>query len=359
MRECKQRLRLNFIVMIAIVLLLAGTFLQGCNARADKDDEAQGANNTASSAPASLSVQNGRIVLTLDAQSQKQLGLSTVSLTEGLVRKQMEVPAVVLSALELARLRNSYVAAQAQLGKSQANLEVASKEYERLKGLYQENQNASAKAMEAAEGAMKGDKADENATRQQLDSQESVVQQQWGPVVAQWIVGKAPLLEEVLAQRKMLVQITIPSEETLSPPVDISLRTSRENLEARFVSLYPQVDPRIQGRPYLYVTPARSGVIPGTNLIARFAAGKTMRGFVIPQSAVVWSEGQAWIYRQLAANQFSRFVAATDIPVEKGFLMTKGLSAGDRVVVRGAQTLLSEELLLQGQGASASDTDTD
>jgi hypothetical protein len=79
----------------------------------------------------------------------------------------------------------------------------------------------------------------------------------------------------------------------------------------------------------------------------------------VPESAIIWSEGQAWIYRQLSSNQFSRFPAATDTHVETGFLLTKDVSQGDRVVVRGAQASLSEELLLEGQGSAAPDTDTD
>jgi hypothetical protein len=348
------------IVALAVVPLLAGAFLQGCTARGDKDDEDQARKTGGAAAPAGITVQNGRIILTLDAPSQKRLGLGTVALSESYVRLQLSVPAVVLSAQDLTNLCNGYVSAQAQLQKTQANLGVATKEYRRLKNLYQDNQNASAKALEAAEGTMQGDKADENAAQQQLDLQASLVRQQWGTAVAGWVSGNTAALERVLAQRDMLVQVTIPPDNTVSPPPAISLDVAGgQHLPASFVSAFPRVDPRIQGHAFLYITAARSGVIPGMNLIAHLATGKPMRGFVVPESAVVWSEGQAWIYRQFAANQFSRFVAATDTPVQKGFLVTKGLSEGDRVVVRGAQALLSEELLLQGQGASAPDTDTD
>jgi hypothetical protein len=47
----------------------------------------------------------------------------------------------------------------------------------------------------------------------------------------------------------------------------------------------------------------------------------------------------------------------TDIPVERGFFVAKGFSPGDRVLIQGAQALLSEELLLHGQAGGAIDED--
>jgi hypothetical protein len=80
-----------------------------------------------------------------------------------------------------------------------------------------------------------------------------------------------------------------------------------------------------------------------------------MRGVIIPASAVVWSEGKAWTYLQPAPNQFSRRELATDIPVNEGYFVGSGFSAGSKVVKRGAQSLFSEESVLQGYGGGASD----
>jgi hypothetical protein len=48
---------------------------------------------------------------------------------------------------------------------------------------------------------------------------------------------------------------------------------------------------------------------------------------------------------------------ATDIPVEKGFFVAEGFSTGIKLVIQGAQALLSEELLLHGQGGGETDAD--
>jgi hypothetical protein len=82
-----------------------------------------------------------------------------------------------------------------------------------------------------------------------------------------------------------------------------------------------------------------------------------MKGLIVPTPAVVWSEDKAWVYQQTAAERFIRRAVPTDISVEKGFFVAEGFSPGDKLVVQGAQALLSEELLLHGQGGGDTDVD--
>jgi hypothetical protein len=82
-----------------------------------------------------------------------------------------------------------------------------------------------------------------------------------------------------------------------------------------------------------------------------------MKGLIVPTPAVVWSEGKAWVYQQTATDRFARRAVPTDIPVKRGFFVTEGFSPGDKLVVQGAQALLSEELLLHGQGGGEPDVD--
>jgi hypothetical protein len=80
-----------------------------------------------------------------------------------------------------------------------------------------------------------------------------------------------------------------------------------------------------------------------------------MKGVVIPASAVIWAEGKAWVYAQVSSDQFTRRFVPTDVPVDNGFFVGEGFPSGDRVVIVGAQALLSEEMLLHGQGGGESD----
>ncbi len=76
---------------------------------------------------------------------------------------------------------------------------------------------------------------------------------------------------------------------------------------------------------------------------------KATRGVVIPRSAVVRFGGKAWAYVQTDEVRFSRREVALDQATEQGWFTTAGFTVGDRVVVAGAQLLLSEEFKSQIQ----------
>ena len=342
------------LIRIFVVVLVTLTFLGGCQNRVDKDDEHP--DTQAKKGPAQITVENGQTLITLETSTQSRLGLTVATLASTITRAQATFPAVVLSIQDLATFRNAYVASQAQLQKAHLQADVAGKEYTRLKTLFGENQNISEKSLQSAEGTLQSDEVDVRAGEQQLSLQESGVQQEWGDVVTKWATEGSAQFQRVLDQHELLVQMTIPSGTTFAAPKTISLEIPGGNrIQASFVSPFPRVDPRVQGRSFLYLASAQSGLAPGLNLVGRLSVGSQLKGVVIPTAAVVWSEGKAWVYAQVSSEQFTRRPVSIDVPVENGFFVGEGFSPGDKVVISGAQTLLSEEMLLHGQGGGESD----
>ncbi len=112
---------------------------------------------------------------------------------------------------------------------------------------------------------------------------------------------------------------------------------------------------------YLYRTSATwTGARPGAPVEAMLAEpALAATGVFVPTAAVLQWEGLAWVYVQRQPEQasgpkagmsFVRRRVDTSHPVSGGWLVTSigatralGVHAGDRVVVRGAQELLSEE----------------
>jgi hypothetical protein len=337
-----------------IVALMTLSCLGACRIPLDKDDANPQAQ--AKKGPAQISVENGQTVITLDTPTQNRLGLEIATLTATLARSQVTLPAVVLSVQDLATFRNNYVVAQAQLQKSKVGADVARKEYARLKTLFEQNRNISEKSLQSAEGTLQANEADVRAGEQQLNLQESVVRQEWGNTVAKWAAESSSELERVFDQREVLVQVTMPSDAAVGAPKTISLEIpGATRTEARLVSTFPRVDPRIQGRSFLYVAPAHLGLTPGVNLLAHLSVGSPMKGLIMPTSAIVWAEGKAWAYQETASEHFARRVVPTEVPVDGGFFVSQGFSPGDKVVTRGAQSLLSQEMLLHGQVGGDSD----
>ena len=75
--------------------------------------------------------------------------------------------------------------------------------------------------------------------------------------------------------------------------------------------------------------------LPGT--------GYSGQGIGIPDSAIVWYAGEAWAYVQTDAETFSRRNLETEADMGSGWLVNKHFQPGERIVISGAQTLLSEE----------------
>ena len=339
---------------IIIVVLLTLTWLEGCKTRFDRDDVDRQAQAT--NGPAQISTESGQMVLILDSLAQNRLGLEFATLAASVTRAQATVPAAVLSVQDLTSSRNNFIAEQAQFQKADVAAGVARKEQARLKALFEQNQNISEKSLQSAKATVETNEADVRAAEQQLALHESIARQEWGNIVAKWAREGAPELQRLLDQSEVLVQMTMPSSFTYGAPKSISLEIpGRARTEAHLVSGFPRVDPRIQGRSFLYVTDSRPGLAPGINLLAHLSVGSARKGLIVPTAAVVWSEGKAWVYLQTAANRFTRRAVPTDIPVENGFFVTEHLSPGDALVILGAQALLSEELLLHGQSGGEAD----
>ena len=340
------------VFMAAIVLM---TFISACRDR-DEDDEDKNRAAQPVKPPAEISFENGATVLTLDAQTQNRLGIETTALSATSTRTQLAAPATVLSVQDLATFRNAYLATQSQLEKTRVDLDVAQKEYARLKMLFDANRNASEKALQSAEGSMRSLEADERSELQQLDLQSSIVQQDWGGVIAKWARDGSPELGRVFNMAQALLQVTLPPEagdnapSTLLVEIPVAGNTRPKTASADLVSPFPRVDARIQGRSFLYIASAQPGFTPGMNLLAHIATGKAIRGVFVPENAVVWSEGKPWVYAQAAADKFARREVPSDTPVANGFFVSRGFAPGDKAVTRGAQALLSEESVLQGYG---------
>jgi len=330
-------------ISIGVVAVLLGTALiralgRGSNDLTGHDDD------DSIHAPSHVVMENGSAVVKLSARARQRTGITLATLHQSRNRVQATAPAMAPATDALATLRSQYVSDQDQVKKAEIAAGVDRNEYQRLKKLYAEDQNVSARAVQAAQGKLQADEADLGSARQRLELDRAGVRQAWGSVVAEWVASGAPSLERVLDQRDVLVVVTIPSGRPFAAPQSVWLEIpAGGSVTADFVSPFPRVDPRIQGVSLLYLAPARPGLVPGVNPVARFGVGRLESGVVVPQPAVVWWQGNAWVYRETVTGDFARTRVPVSTPARGGYFVTRGLAPGDRIVVGGAQTLLSEE----------------
>lgn len=329
----------------AAFIFLTVIFTRGLPGMAQKPP-AEAATPAATSPEAKMTHENGQEVIHLSRQTQTRLGIAESPLKAARERKQKTLPAMVLPVKKLQSLVAAYDTAVARLQKAQITASVSQREYKRLKKLYSEDQNASAKALQAAAGAYSGDEVDVHLARQNLSLAAGAIQQSWGEAITGWLAHNRNKLGKVLRRNSVLIEMTVPADESISAPPSIEFNLPAGGRAfARFVSAYPQVDPRIQGTGYLYVTRARPGLAPGFNLATHFGVGALSSGVIIPSSAIVWWHGKAWAYVATAPGRFVRHEVSTDIRAPGGWFVTQGFAPGASVVTRDAQQVLGVELM--------------
>lgn len=299
-------------------------------------------------APRRVSIQNGEVVLTLDAATQARAGLVVEPIAAGTERQEIRGYATVVDVAALASARNDAAAARAAAEKARAAVEATRRELERLRTLHADAQNVSTKAVEAAQAQFRTEQAGAEAAAAQVRTAEATARQNWGPVLGRWVAEGSPGLARLLDRKDVLVQITVPPDVPLARlPVGADVFVGAARVPVRLLSAAARTDPRIQGLSALYVAPAQPGLELGMNLGAAIPSGTDVAGGVVPGSAVVFTEGQGWVYVHTSPSTFARRPIATDMRGPGGGYVAKSLAAGTPVVVRGAQALLSEEFRSQ------------
>ena len=344
--------RLTLVILVLAVAGIAGWLLfQG--------KLAPGSEAAAPALPQRVAVVNGVTVVTLDAATQAQSGIRTELLAAASYQPETVTYGSVLDLQPLIDLRARYFSAQADAGTARALLAASRQEYERSRLLYQDDQNVSLKTYQAVRAAYLSDQARADAAAIAAQSIQAALRQQFGATLGRWALdSRSTECARLLDRRDVVLRVTVPPGADSEAPARIQISANdNRRLPAYLVSPSPQSDPVIQGSAFMYRVAAP--IATGTTIVAYLpAAGQTTRGTRIPAGAVVWYGGQPWVYLQIHSERFGRYPLAQKAPMPGGYFVTQGFKAGDRVVVSGAQLLLSEELRPQG-GSSAGSQDPD
>jgi hypothetical protein len=334
------------LVVIGVGVAVFEGFIEGQGERLREAEQ-----DTPIKAPLRVSVVDGVTTITLDADALKRSGIETARLESEAREAEVQAYGTVLDLQPLTDLSNSYSAMKAQLQTAQAKLNASRLAFERAQRLFQDQQNISAAQLQTAEAAFRVDEASVAAAEAQLQNVASSALQQWGSVLGNALVERAPLLLRLLQRQDVLIQVTLPPGESLAAPPPTAVAQSASDIRAniQYVSPAPRTDARIQGVSFYYTASADTGLLPGMNVLVALQSGKAQNGWMIPASAVVWSEGKAWAYFRMGEQTFARREIAVDTPAPDGGYIIKAPPTNPDVVTTGAQLLLSEEFRSQIQ----------
>lgn len=287
---------------------------------------------------------SGKTTVTLSPASQRQSGIVAVVPQRLTHQPMLQTFGVVLDVSDLAALRSSDVAAQAQVEKAQATLDASAAEYHRLLALHENERDISKKNLQAAKAVWQGDEAILRAAQASLSAARLAAAQQWGSVLASAVADNAPLFQRLVSHQQLLVQVMLPAGASLTePPHEARLQTTDGHYRgATLISPARRADPRLQGASLFYAVPA-DDLLPGMSVTAYLPTGAPVQGVVVPSSAVVWWQGKPWVYARSQPERFTRLVLPTNNPVEGGWFVDTSFAHGAPIVRTGAQLLLSEE----------------
>jgi hypothetical protein len=160
------------------------------------------------------------------------------------------------------------------------------------------------------------------------------------------------VLASLAKGEKSLVRVTFPSDAVgVEPPVAVDVQRlatgeAQPLIKAETVWAAP-ADATMPGRSFFVLI--NGGVVAeGERLLAFAGTAKTASGVVIPDAALVMSEGQMWCYVAEAPGAFARRAVGASRPVAGGYFVSEGFKIGEAVVTQGQSLLLAYEINPEG-----------
>lgn len=309
--------------MACALVLVAGSLRA---AGGDDDDEAPRASATGSA-------------LALSLAQQEAVGILLAHPVKAAAPQQSAAFGTVLDPAEL-------VADAGRVAASRAGARSAEADARRVAGLYQNNANASLKAVQAAEAAHIESQA-------QAQAAATTFTLQWGPVAALSEGERTALIASVSDGKSLLVRADVPGQHILGAmPARALLSVDGIAVAARVLGPLPRTAPDLQSAGWLLeVEHAPTGLGPGARVRVTLA-GAAVSGLLVPSAALVYGDAGAYVYRQASAKsadgkfQYAPANVKLLAPEGDGWLVD-GLGGADTIVVHGAGVLWS----LQGLGS--------
>jgi hypothetical protein len=306
----------KFISALAIIFSIA--LLAGCSKPAADQPAA---------APEKAEAKPG---VTIDAETQARIGLKIETPVPAQWQPQLRATGRVADPL-------AFTIAAAEYEAARSLAEVSRSELERTQKLAGQD-NASPRTLEAAQAAAARDALALNSARAKFAGD-------WGVQLAAQtnLIAFAGKLQ---ADDIALVKLSLPPG-TFPNPLPSSATVCFFNDETNFVAADFAddlgIDPATQVQTLLFSVNKK--MPPSISVTAQLKiSGEPVSGVVVPASAILRHEGKGWVYVQTETNQFVRTEIPLDRLADNGWFVSENLSATNRIVVTGAQTILSAEL---------------
>jgi hypothetical protein len=272
------------------------------------------------------------VFLKLDEEAQAHADLKVIELEASELKPEIKAFGRVLDPGPL-------TASLTEIATAQSQLEASGKEAARLKTLFDQGQNASARALETAEAAVKRDRIAAEAAQLRLLTA-------WGKDIANR-PNLDGFIRSLVAQENALVRVDVPASDKLagSPAsARLALHSAPETpMDAEFLGAAVSADLQTLGRGFHFLVKGKSLAANAAVTAWLTLPGDPEKGVIVPREAILRHEGGAFIYIKTGDETFERKEIELHHPLAAGWF-TESFKPGVKVVINGAQQLLSEEL---------------
>jgi hypothetical protein len=316
-------------------------------------DSAHGDDDKSSADAAAVTA--GKMMVRIDAEIGAYAGVETVTLVQTSFFPESKALAIVVDLRPILSIRARYNQALAAFNVANVTERAAATELARLEMLAKATSSIATKNVNYAQTVWHEAKAKLQGLNFDLQAIHDEALQTWGEVISSWILTEdSTQWQRLLSRQDSLLLVTLPLDLSLASEVsDIGISRDGPRQQARkasFVSAALTTDQVIQGETYFFTT-STGQLRTDMRLDAWLPQGlETLKGVFIPEQAMVWNDGQAWAYVKRDDDLYQRRSLLSGLIAAGGVFITDELSAGETLVTRGAQMLLSEEFRWQIEG---------
>lgn len=297
--------------------------------------------------------------VTLSHAQQAQQGVVTAPLEQAAAVDLPDAVATVRDPSPLLATAATLDSTRAQVSADAAAARAADAEAHRLQALLPKGY-VSRRDVQAAEAAAAAAQATATADRARLAAAQADARARWGEALAALAMQGPAALSPFADGRTALVELAWPGPGVgQAPATVVLLDPPAAPVTARLLGAAPVTDAVVQGSSYFYRAEDARSLRSGQRLAVGVAAGATGHAVQVPLEAVVWYAGQPWVYAESTPDQFRRVALGKGQRSGSAWVVGGALQPGERVVVRGAELLLTQELKPPPGAAPAGGDDDD
>ncbi len=300
-----------------------------------------------------LETSDGLNWVKLNQATQLNSGITVQALQAYQYQGNIKALGTVISLQPLIDYNSQYQQLKAQLALAESALPNHLLQLKRLQVLNADDKNVSDKVVQEAQALVLNDQTQISTSKAQLNALTATIAAQWGPVLTRLVTANqtSDELHDLLTQKRVLIQVSFPisyrEPDTQSTLNVTPIHEQNQPITAHYMSQSIQSDISNIGKTFFYSAPAeylRVGM--RVNAVPNEPLSSETQGVSIPNQAIVWHAGLAWVYLKKESDRFLRRPVSVEHEIDGGWF-DPSLSPGTQVVTRGAQLLLSEEFKYQ------------